>query len=294
MKVVKPTAITLANLVSSNAAETEAAWLAATAYAVGAKALYGTRIYRRVVAGTTSTTPDLDKVNWLDIGPSNTWAMFDSEISTKTSATGSLVIVIKPGYANSLFMFGLEGAALTVTQRDGLGGPVVYTYARSLDGTIIADYYQYFFEPSVQLGELVLTDLPPYGNAHITIEITGGGTVKCGVLAAGTVYELGGTQYGATAGIVDFSKKVTDDFGVTSFVRRPYSDRTSAKLMLPTAQFNKVKRVLADLRATPCAWVGDDSPGYEPLTVFGFYKDFSLEVAYRTTVYCSLEIEGLT
>jgi len=64
-------------------------------------------------------------------------------------------------------------------------------------------------------------------------------------------------------------------------------------MMLPNTKLNKVQRVLADLRATPCAWIGTDVAGYEPLTLYGFYRDFSIDVAYPTTSYCSLEIEGL-
>ncbi len=53
-------------------------------------------------------------------------------------------------------------------------------------------------------------------------------------------------------------------------------------------------RKLADLRATPCVWVGSDKPELDPLVVFGFYKDFQVEVAYHTVSFCTLEIEGLT
>ncbi len=297
MKVVKPITNTQAMLVSTTATETVPLWSGATAYAVGAVARYGvaagSRIYRRLVAGTTPTAPDADTTNWLDTGPSNVVAMFDTEISTQTTATGALSMVLKPGFANSLCLFGLEGNSLQVEVRDGLGGPLVYSLSKTLDGTVISDWYQYFFEPSVQLAEVVLTNLPPYGNAHITITLTGSATVKCGTVLVGTVYDLGDTLYSPTAGIVDYSKKETDSFGVTRFVKRPYSKRTSAKVMLGNAQLNKVQRVLADLRATPCVWIGTDEPGYEPLTVFGFYKDFLLDVAYPTTSYCSLEIEGL-
>ena len=139
-----------------------------------------------------------------------------------------------------------------------------------------------------------MTDLPPYGDAHITVVLTGTGTVECGICLAGTFYTLGDTQYGASVGIIDYSRKETDAFGVTTFVRRAYSKRMSAKLMLDNVQMNKVQRVLADLRATPCAWIGADDVTYAPLQVYGFYKDFSIEVAYPTASYCSLEVEGLT
>lgn len=296
MKVVKPTTLTAAMLVSTDAAETYSAWNAATAYALNDIVLRTTteRLYQRLVAGTTATAPESDTVNWLDIAPSNKWAMFDGEISTATTKSTSLTVVLKPGYVNSLALFGLVGSNLAVTVRDALAGNIVYTLSQDLDGTIIADWYQYFFEPVVQLAEVVLTDLPPYGDAHITVVLTGTGTVECGICLVGTFYTLGDTQYGASVGIIDYSRKVTDEFGVTTFVRRAYSKRMSAKLMLDNVQMNKVQRVLADLRATPCAWIGADDVTYAPLVVYGFYKDFSIEVAYPTASYCSLEVEGLT
>ena len=296
MKVVKPTTLTSAMLVSTDATETYTAWNAATAYALNDIVLRTTteRLYQRLVAGTTATAPESDTVNWLDIAPSNKWAMFDGEISTATTKSTSLTVVLKPGYVNSLALFGLVGSNLAVTVRDALAGNIVYTLSQDLDGTIIADWYQYFFEPVVQLAEVVLTDLPPYGDAHITVVLTGTGAVECGICLVGTFYTLGDTQYGASVGIIDYSRKVTDEFGVTTFVRRAYSKRMSAKLMLDNVQMNKVQRVLADLRATPCAWIGADDVTYAPLVVYGFYKDFSIEVAYPTASYCSLEVEGLT
>jgi hypothetical protein len=297
MKAVKPTLITAAMLVSTTATEVYSAWNPVTSYALDDIVLLTStqRLYQRLVPGTTATSPELDTTNWLDIGPTNKWAMFDSEISTLTTATTTLTTVLAPGYVNSLALFGLVGQTLTVTVRDGLAGPVVYgPEVITLDGTIISDWYMYFFEPSVQLAEVVLTDLVPYQDAHITITLDGTGTVECGICLIGTFYTLGDTEFGATVSIIDYSRKETDTFGVTTFVRRAYSKRMNARMMLDTAQINKVQRVLADLRATPCAWIGTDESGFEPLTVYGFYRDFSIDVAYPTKSYCSLEIEGLT
>lgn len=296
MKVVKPVPLTDAQIVSSTVVENDyPAYSAETNYVVGDRVIIDHRVYESVQTPNTGNDPATSPLYWADKGPTNRWSMFDTEVSTQTVANNTLTVVIKPGYVNSLGLFGLEGANLSVTVTDGLNGPVVYSHAQTLDGTIIVDWYQYFFEPSVQLGEVVLTDLPPYGNAHITITITGGGTVKCGILAVGTVYVLGDLQRGSAAGIIDFSRKETDqNTGATTLKKRKFSKRMSAPLMLDAVAMNKVQRVLADLRATPCIWIGTDAPGYEPLKIFGFYREFSLELAYPTKTLCSIEIEGLT
>lgn len=294
MKVIKPVVLNDTNVVSSTVAETEyAAYAAGTNYAVGTRAIYQHKIYESVQTPNVGHTPDVSPLYWAVIGPSNRWAMFDGEVSTQTSDAATLTVVIKPGYVNCLALFGLEGSTLDVTIRDGLAGPVVYSNAVAMDGTVIADWYQYFFEPRVQLGEVVLDGLPVYADAHITITITGTGTVKCGAVSVGTAYQLGDTNYGATAWIMDYSRKETTAAGATTLVKRSYSKGASVPLSLPTGQINKVQRVLAELRATPCAWVGVDAPGYEPLIIFGFYRDFSIDIAYPKLCYCNIEIEGL-
>lgn len=176
----------------------------------------------------------------------------------------------------------------------GTAGPVVYAQTASLDGTLLVDWYQYFFEEAVQLGEIVRIDVPPYSGAQLNVSIHGAATVEIGNLLFGTFYDLGNTEFGASAGITDYSTKETDAFGEVIFTPRAFAKRVTARMELEAAQMNKVQRVLADARATPCVWIGaDDSALYAPLIVYGWYRDFSIDIAYPTTSYVSLEIEGL-
>lgn len=296
MKVVKPIVITDAVLLSTTATETYAEYDPLATYALGDRVTLAAtkKIYECIQAPSTGKVPDANPLWWMAYGPTNQSAMFDDSISTQTVQAGPLTVTLKPGYVNSLALLNLVGTTLQVDILNGAAGPNVYSKTISLDGTTLADWYQYFFEPSVQLGDVVLTDLPPYGDAHITIAITGAGAVACGQCSLGTFYTLGDTEHGATAGIADYSRKDTTTAGATTLVKGKYSKRMSARLQLPTGQINKVQRVLADLRATPCAWVGgDDITTYAPLVVWGFYRDFSIDVAYPTLSYCNLEIEGL-
>lgn len=294
MKVVKPVTIGAAQLVSSSVPETDyAAWDGVTNYAVGARVVKNHAIFESVQTPNTNQDPETKPLYWARVGPTNRWAMFDSEISTQTTAEGEITVVLKPGYVNSLALFGLQGSSVSVTVRDGADGPVVFEHQQTLDGSIITDWYQYFFEPIDQLEEAVVTGMPPYSNAHVTVSITGT-DVKCGILVVGNVYELGRTQRGVTAGIIDYSRKDTDATGKTTFIKRKYSKRVSAPLVVENSALNKLQRTLVTLRATPCVWIGTDAPGYQPLTVFGFYRDFSIDVAYSGHSHCNLEIEGLT
>ena len=294
MKVIKPTPVTAAMLVSTTATETYSAWNAGTAYSLGDKVIYTTteRIYERLVAGTTATAPNLDAANWLDIGPTNKWAMFDSNVSTATTRASSLTVVVKPGYANSAAFFGLAGGVIDITVRDALAGTIVYTGSKTLDGAVILDWFAYFFEPTDQLSEAVFLDLPLYVDSHITVEVTGG-TAGVGVMLVGLAYETGITESGVSLELIDYSVKETDDFGVVSFVRRGNSKRMTVKTFLNNTEINRVQRLLADLTATPCAWIASEKAGFEPLTVFGYASSFRTEVSSANSS-SNIVIEGLT
>lgn len=251
-------------------------------------------LYQRLTTGSTSIPPESDSENWTAIGPVNDWALFDREVSTRSVAQDSLSVTITPGYVNSLSLFGMKGNEVTVTVRDGASGPIVYgPKVIGLDSTLITDWYQYYYEPTVSLIAASLTDLPPYKNAHITVELTGSGEVSLGLLDVGTFYDLGGTDYGASFSVVDYSRKEVDEFGGTKFVKRGFAKRLSARSMFRNVELNKISSVLAELRATPCSWSVTDESGLESLNIFGWYEDMDIEVPYPLHSYCSITIQGL-
>jgi hypothetical protein len=295
MRVIKPVTFNAGtHLVSSTAVESAAAWAVGTTYAKDAVVDFGTFYWISLVNSNTGNQPDTSPTQWALVGPDNTHAMFDEQVSTATASTSPLTVVLTPGSVNALALLGLVGDQVVVTVTDGAGGPTVYTKTVSLDGTLIADWYQYFYEPYVQISEVVLTDLVPISTARLTIALTGTGTIKIGNSSFGTQYAIGDAEYGAGLGIIDYSKKETDEFGITTFVRRDFSKRLSARLMLENAQINRVSRLLSDLRATPAVWILADDTQYQAGTVYGFFRDFQVEIAYPVQSFVSLEIEGLT
>ncbi len=294
MKVIKPTTfVESTHLVSSNAAHLYATYNAATTYLKSARVDYGNESYESLVNSNLGNQPNTSPTFWLLLGPDNIHAMFDNQISTATVSATPLTVVLTPGLINSIALLGLVGSQATIAITNGAGGPTVFSHTANLDGSYVYDWYMYFFEPFTQIGEVVLTNIPPYTNARMTITLTGSDDVAVGQLSFGTFYEIGDAEYGATAGIIDYSRKDTDEFGVTTFVKRAYSKRVTARGMFDAVQMNKVQRVLSDIRATPAVWIAADGETYLPLVVFGFYRDFNIEVAYPTKSYCSLEIEGL-
>jgi len=309
MKIIKPTPITDSNFVSSTIPEPynpgsptlEIVWTSLGFYAEGDKRIRTEthRVYRCKKTHTgISIPPELDTEHWEDFSPTNRWAMFDTVINTQSIDVNSITVTVAPGVINGVALIELLGNEVTVTMRDAVGSPsgnVVYNKTISLDISDVYDWYTYFFEPFTQRKSVVLLDLPPYLNNELTVTITGPQNVAIGGLIAGVVYTFGDTQYNATAGIRDYSRKVTnEETGIVSLQQRKFSKRLKAKLKVPAGSTNALQQILIDLRAVPTVWVGDDTGEYEALTVFGFYRDFELDVAYPSFSFYSLDIEGMT
>lgn len=111
------------------------------------------------------------------------------------------------------------------------------------------------------------------------------------VVFDGDEIDLGTVETTPTIGIIDYSRRVTDDFGVTTVVERGFARRMSVKLALPFADVDRVQQSLAALRATQAQWVADER--FDWLNIEGFYKDFQLDLAVPPLSFCTLTVEGI-
>lgn len=310
MKVISPLAVTDAILNASNIPEPDtasgadpAAWAAATNYATGTLVSRTTThaVYRRLApGGVDAATPESDATKWEYVRPTNRWAPFDDVIGTATTKSGagsqSITFELEPGQVvSSLAFFELNANEVRIVVEDGGASPPVYDQTFNLDETELLDWYGYFFEPFSTRETLVVTDLPAYASAIITITITGETSVSVGNIVMGPDYDIGVTGYGSvSAGIRDYSRKVTnEDTGYVSIEQGRFKKTMRARFRLDEDAVNFVHRLLTSLRSTPAVWIGDNGAGIEPLIIYGFAKDFQLELEQRRISYYALEIEGM-
>ena len=300
MKLIRPVTVTNSILTYSNVPETDyTAWSGATAYTQGVRCILVSthKIYECLVANT-NFSPDVNLTGatpkWLEIGSTNKWKMFDAGWGSQTSIATPLTFVLAPvAIVNSLALLNVSATSISVNVT--VAGSSVYSNTINMvGGEQVIDWYSYFFELITYKSDLVLTDIPPYSNSAITVSIiNASSTAKCGNCVVGTYYDLGDTQYGATAGILDYSVKTTDSFGNTTVVQRTYAKRMTSNLMINNNIVDDVVNLLSAYRSTPLVWVGAES-NYTSLIVYGFYKDFDVNIAYPDYSSCSLTIEGLT
>lgn len=307
MKIIRPFTVTTGALTSSSiaavdATQGEAAYVAGTTYALNVvNVVSGTRRYQSLQAANTGHNPATSPTWWLDIGPANRWAMFDQINGTSSSAAATINFKVQTtGRIDSVALLNVYATSARVIARRTPGGVVLYDHTYDLnDYDGIDDWYGYFFADTSPRTDIVVDDLPLYSGMEIEVTLTRAGTVSIGSAIVGLSKELGGTIYGARVGIIDYSRKVVDDFGNYSVVERAFSKRGTFTVVVRGDSTDQVanrvdalQKVLAGYRAVPLVWVGAEQ--YGVTAIFGFYKSFDLEIAYPTQSMLSLELEGLT
>jgi len=294
MKIITPVTITDAMLVSSSLAETDyPAWNGATAYTSGGRVIRTSThsIYQRLTSGTSATAPESDPTNWKRVGPTNRWAMFDKATGSVSTSSSSIVVTVAPGLVRGLALLDVDGNSVRVEVKDG--ATTVYDRTINLNaGDGVFSWDTYFFDDIVLRRVVVLTDIPPYSTGQITVTVSGGAPVNVGTLVVGSVFDIGGTKPGVSLGIVDYSKKSTDEFGITTVAQRAFAKKMTVPVVIKRAAVDEVGRRLAALRATPVVWIGAETYGQS--VIYGFYKDWSIELAYSAISYGTLTIEGLS
>lgn len=300
MKLIRPFEVTPAALLYSNVPETEyAAWNSGTTYAVGARVQVTTggfhEIYESAQGSNLNHNPttDLAETWWLDVSATNPWRMFDTSTSTQTSNPESIEVEIQTeGIVDSLAFISLVGVRLTINQL--VDSAVVKTVEFSLiDNSAVINGYTWAFDPIVRITDKAFTDWLPFPDSIFEVVLEEpGATAFCGACVPGQKRDLGGTRWGASVGITDYSIKEKDEWGTDYVLERAYSKRGNFQVWIPTSTVSYLQNLLASFRAIPIVYIGDDDVGATIL--FGFYKEFEEEIAYHDMSLMTLEIESLT
>ncbi|MFY8164319.1 MAG: hypothetical protein ACOVKC_08795 [Brevundimonas sp.] len=274
------------------------AWNAATAYQVDDIVIVVSAnshlSYRRRVAGTTATAPSADATNWLALGATNRWKMFDGSITSQTSNPLAITETFIPAArVDTVACLNVVAGSITVTQTDPIDGLVFNVTTSMIDSVGIDNPWSYCFEPITYLSDLILGGLLPYANATIAVTINQpSGTALCGGLILGLSKDIGSTEYGASVGIQDYSVKAVDVFGNTSITQRAFSKRGDFTVWVPNTLTDILQTTLAGFRATPILYIGSDN--FASTAIYGFFKDFTLAIAYPNVSIFTVSIEGLT
>lgn len=260
-------------------------WSSTTTYAQGATvtAPFSVRLYRSLVNDNVGLNPVTNSLEaaptakWVDAGPTNYFACVDQKISNASVGPGPLhTCALKfPSDVAAVALVGISATTVHAAVRNTTTGAVYTASSTQINSSVVLTGFQG--------GDIV----------SICVENTAGDVVL-GEIVAGSIHELGATQYGHNFTLTDFSRKDTDEFGTTTFVKRPNAKRMNASVIVPKWNYNNVIVLMEAVMSSPTVWIASDDPDYSAgAIVYGFFEDFRLEIAYPTECLCNLEIQGL-
>lgn len=303
-KVIKPNKLELlACSVSESDSVDGVLWDAYTSYAKDQKVRYEHVVYQSLAGSNKGNKPSETwsgtEAKWKKIGATAPWRMLDDFVETSTAAPEGqkLTFTVPFARANSFCLLNLQGASVKVTvigDGDEVDFEKTYEIIRDIEGFSLYSYAYDFIE---SIDSLVNTEIPISIYGKLLVEIDPGGpssVASVGHVIAGRARTLGMSKYDAEVGITDYSKKETDEFGVTTFVRRSYAKVASLELYLHPSQSDFVAATLQELRATPSLWIGDNvDNGYTALTIYGWVEDWRSVYTGPNEQQISVDIQGL-
>ena len=298
MYCLKPITITSGMLTSSIAEidTGEVAWVLGTTYAATDVRTYNTRKYERLVAGTDTVAPDLDANKWLDVGPTNKWAMFDTLRNTASTAPATITVTIAPGQRiSALALMQCNASSATVTMTVG-GSPVYGPITFNMLKRSPTRWSEYFFGTFKPKPALVLFDLPLYSASTITVVLTrSSGPVSIGAMCLGVPVYVGGTQYNAVSSALNFSTIERNVFGDANLLQRRSVPKTDQITWIPKGNVNSLLDLRSEINAVPCVWSGlddrSDDDYFDSLLILGIYKEFSINLAFLENAQVTLQLE---
>lgn len=254
------------------------------------------RVYRVVAIPSTTDSPLVgvlaDPATWVDIGPTNAWAAFDSINNTR--ATGAdLQYVIEPGtVVTTVAGINISGAeTINVTVTSPSMPDDVSIDVPMVDNSMIDDFFDYFFEELITRSEFIVPDLPFYSDTTITVTINGD-EVGIGNLIIGKELDFGKANYGTGLSSLNFGKVTESPYGYVTFTPGNKVKLVDFNVTIQTAKVNYVFNQLKQLIDIPTLWYATGNLD-DPTLVFGYHRDSRINIAYPSISDCTIQVREL-
>lgn len=281
------------SIVEGTETDPSSIWNSTTAYLLGDRVYieenFDTpgKIYEALVNVTGGTIPSTDVLavtpKWIEVGPTNKWAMFDLLRDTVSTVTNNdITIVLEPGSRiDSLALLNMTGINFIQVTGINSEGEVIYPTNSMLN-------------PGKSY---IITNLPQTIYLRLTIVLSGDTVLSIGSVAVGKFRYIGEVQRGVSLDTLNFSEVSRDIYGNANMVPRRNVPKITKKLFVLADYVANILETRDLLNAIPAIWVGmenNEIPDYyESLLIVGFYRVFTITLDSHLSATVSLELEEI-
>ena len=296
--MIVPFAVTDGNLVSSNVPENDyPAWAAPTSYAQGARVISTAThlVYESVSDGNIGNNPTVAAnipTHWLVVGSTNRWRAFDTSLGQSTTNVGDINYAIGViTRMDAVAFIGLVATSVRVVVRNPSGAVTYDQSTELLDVSDITDWLDFVTFDGAFDNETVFENISAVAGSDLEITIsTLNGIAEVSEVIAGKAEQLGIVLAGTRSGFTDYSRRVVDDFGNITIVKRPTARRAEWEISFPTRANRRIQRALEEARGAPAFFYPGANMTDFYISVYGVADDFFpvLQVGERTQATLSL------
>ena len=296
--------ITGSGILYSDFSDSTVIWDSITPFAKGQRARVGDVIYQSSIDSNTGNSPTEEgTTKWVRVSTSNDVALLDlvdgSTSSIINGTDGALFAYVisttDPREVTNAVLVDVDAPVqdLVISTVTTAGS---FSQNSSVSNTSSSSVYLEVpsLEPTVVTSYSVVSFRIHNGVDSNGDMLNQSSSVSVGELVIGAEKNIGLTQSGLSVSISDFSVKQTNEFGITSWVRRGFSKKLSARVWVENSDYNSVLETFYDIRSTPAVWISTPDERFTSgAIIFGAFNDFSISIDYPGVSLCSLEIEGL-
>ncbi|RLC84145.1 MAG: hypothetical protein DRI37_09395 [Chloroflexi bacterium] len=275
--------------ISTNLNQPHLLWLKDTAYAINTTVVYENHIYRTIVDKNKGVQPDLNTGKWLLFGVDNAFAAIDLHSSTSTTIDDGLSEIELKFDAtnfNHLAFGGVQGGVLTVEEHKA-DGTLIKTkdYPIGIARINAQNWYNYYYLPIPDTSgagsglpiDVMIALIQPT-TSTITVKLTRNSALEAfiGSMVGGKGLDIGDVEYGVNIGLIDYSRKETDEYGITTLVRRKSRQTMTCDVVTPAVHIQGAKRVVQNALGHALMFVADPDKDskFENLIMLGYIEEW--------------------
>ena len=294
LTVLKPAAVTGAQVDSSIGEDEYPAYDPLVAYAAEARVISGNFVYQSLQAENTGHPPEVSATWWVQVSPTNRMKPFDLSHTTKATFSTSAWYEISTGRAiNGVAILAFRGLRSVRVRLIDPGYGTVYDKTTALwMHPMESGWYPWTFGERWEQTDFFALDLPSYPTAKVRLDFEAASDAGIGVILVGQQRKIGmGIRQGVRMGILDYSRKGTNEWGEVELQKRGFSRTRTLDMLCENKDLDNIDRLLSDLRATPSFWILSDQ--YRSTNVYGKYNNYEIGITYDRYSEISLILEGL-
>lgn len=230
---------------------------------------YGGYYWRSLTAGNLGNNPiETENIYWVRHSVSNTYAMLDQKSLTKTSSSGSPIIVeFMRGNIDTIGLGYLKTNIVTIEHLDN-SDVVIDAVTQSIEfglSETVYDLWSYIYdEYSSDIDRSMRFNIAPVGRKiRVTITPQYGNIAECGFLIGGQSINMGCTLDKVKFSFNSFSVGKPDAFGNLDIIRRSVQDLVDFQTIIDRESLPNTRRSIKSIYDEIVLFIVDDSESEE-------------------------------